>query len=110
MSDEERLREALKLLAAELTANNENDLGRMVSESASDSGRALHEFLRSNELWGGAGSIADQAGMSTERAEGRRNIERALINLGELQMSLGINNQRTASWVEAFKSWADAGI
>jgi hypothetical protein len=33
--------------------------------------RLLREFLRSNELWGGAGSIADQPfeGRSTQRKE-----------------------------------------
>lgn len=110
VSDEERLRESLNKLAFVLKENKENALARMVSKSASGSRYGLEEFLRSNELWGGSGSIADQAGMRSGRTKGTRNIERALINLGELQMSLGINNQRTASWVEVFKSWADDGI
>jgi hypothetical protein len=48
-------------------------------------------FLSSNELWGGAGSIADQAGLDHGRA-GRRLIEAVLIQLGETQLARGIAN------------------
>src|SRR5271165_1888724 len=63
--------------------------------SARDAARGsdddLQTFLVSNELWGGAGSIADQG-------RGRR-IERKLIELGRLQMQLGMVNARTVMWV-----------
>lgn len=61
---------------------------------------ALEAFLRSNELWGGSGSIADQAGTA---------VQEALIGLGQLQMRKGITNARTEMWVEAFREWRSKG-
>ena len=73
------------------------------------SGGERDQFLVSNELWGGAGSIADQAGIDVGRS-GRREIESALIDLGEEQIRRGLVNPRTASWVDTFKKWRRDGI
>ncbi|HYU07937.1 MAG TPA: hypothetical protein VEK77_01005 [Gemmatimonadales bacterium] len=70
----------------------------------------LRAFLTSNELWGGAGSIADQAGITGGPTDGRRAIEAALVNLGEVQITLGLLNERTKTWVEAFKHWQRDGL
>ncbi|MDQ8205747.1 hypothetical protein [Pelagicoccus sp. SDUM812003] len=68
-------------------------------------------FLKSNELWGGAGSIADQAGVSTGLGrEKRRRIEESLVKLGDAQISKGITNPRTQMWVSAFKKWKESNI
>jgi hypothetical protein len=67
-------------------------------------------YLRSNELWGGAGSVADQAGIGGGRTEARRRIERALIALGTEQIRAGLVNVRTANWVAAFTKWQESGI
>ena len=72
----------------------------------------LDVFLTSNELWGGAGSIADQAGTTRagERTEGRREIESILIQPGNKQIATGNVNPRTAMWVDAFTKWKKEGI
>ncbi len=70
---------------------------------------AINSFLTSNSLWGGAGSVADQAGIDGGR-EARRKIEGLLIPLGEFQISLGVVNPRTKSWVEVFKEWEKNNI
>ena len=62
------------------------------------------QFLVSNALWGGAGSIADQAGIDGGRVV-RRRVEQALIDLGEEQVRSGKLNIRTASWVDVFRVW-----
>jgi hypothetical protein len=67
-------------------------------------------FLVSNELWGGAGSIADQAGLGSGRGSNRLDIENALISLGRRQLSIGKANLRTDMWVSTFESWAAHGI
>ena len=71
----------------------------------------FQEFLTSNTLWGGAGSIADQAGDSSgARSEARRDIEQVLVRLGREQIRSGHVNERTAMWVDAFEKWARNGI
>jgi hypothetical protein len=61
-------------------------------------------------LWGGSGSIADQAGLALGRRDGRRRIEQALIALGEEQIRTGHVNIRTAPWVGTFKDWQARGL
>ncbi|MDB5335273.1 MAG: hypothetical protein JWN70_892 [Planctomycetaceae bacterium] len=68
----------------------------------------LNDFLVSNDLWGGAGSIADEACVSGPRST-RRKIEGALIELGNAQIQSGLVNVRTESWVQAFEQWAESG-
>lgn len=55
--------------------------------------------LVSSDLWGGAGSVADQALLSFPEA--RRQLETLLIRLGREQMRLGRVNVRTEMWVSA---------
>jgi hypothetical protein len=71
---------------------------------------SLLAFLTSDALWGGSGSIADQAGLALGRRNGRRRIEQALIALGEEQIREGHVNIRTASWVDTFKDWQARGL
>lgn len=63
----------------------------------------LEQLLVSNEIWGSSGSIADQAGVSTQRTVQRRDIEQALVELGLEQIKLGKVNRRTEMWVSAFQ-------
>jgi hypothetical protein len=72
-------------------------------------GPRLDAFLASNELCGGSGSIADGAG-GGERSEGRRRIERILIQLGKEQMRTVNVNPLTEMWVTAFSKWEEAAI
>ena len=80
----------------------------LVGEALSGSDDALESFAVSNTLWGGAGSIADQAGVDPDRTE-RRKIEAALIALGEEQITAGLVNVRTRMWVDVFKQWQREG-
>lgn len=61
----------------------------------------LWTFLCSNELWGGAGSIADQALVEHEVL--RKRLEFLLIEIAELQSKAGRVNMRTEMWVTSFK-------
>ena len=92
------------------------DCGALVSaaaveEAISGSEEEVDAFLISNELWGGSGSIADQAGMYAGlRTDDTRKIERALVQLGKEQIRKGKVNPRTATWIAAFEKWEKAGI
>ena len=96
-------------LIRELEAAGDSSLSDVVNGTAGANDTDLEAFLRSNELWGGAGSIADQAAVSAPR-EIRRRVESALINLGREQMRLEVKNPRTDSWVEVFSEWQRQGI
>lgn len=64
----------------------------------------LKEFLVSNDLWGGSGSIADDR--VTDDPKNRKKIENVLIQIGSIQMRYGFVNVRTEMWVSAFKDWS----
>lgn len=106
------MREHLKHLARLLRENGEGVRAARVEDAIADLDQALDMFLRSNELWGGAGSLADCAGMMGigQRTDGRREIEHVLIQLGNEQIRAGNVNPRTEIWVEVFREWEKAGI
>jgi hypothetical protein len=97
--------EHLEALVRLLRENGENLWAVMVEDAMTGSQAGLDAFLASNELWGGSGSIADGAG-GGQRSEGRRRIERILIQLGKEQMRTGNLNPRT----EMFSKWQEEGI
>jgi hypothetical protein len=68
-----------------------------------DSG--LREFLVSNDMWGGSGSVADDR--VTDDTKLRRKIENLMIQIGSIQMRNGFVNARTQMWVTAFKDWSE---
>ncbi len=76
-----------------------------IRKAISGDSNALWSFLLSNELWGGAGSIADQA--ITNNDADRKYLEALLIDLGEIQLKAGKLNDRTEMWVTAFKEWKE---
>jgi hypothetical protein len=94
-----------RLLSALQDANEGQFLDLVTSVLAADQS-TRNRFLVSNELCGGAGSIADQAGVGPDTGrQKRRQVEQALIHLGEEQARIGVLNSRTLSWVETFKHW-----
>jgi len=104
------VREHLKGIARLLRRNGEPVLALPLETATAGSDKVLNAFLVSDDLWGGAGSLADSALVQNGRREGRRRIEELLIALGEEQMRRGLTNVRTASWVAAFTKWRDAGV
>ncbi len=104
----DKYRLALQKLADVLEQTEEHRFAAIVREQTNGDDAALTAFLISNELWGGAGSIADQAGMKDRKA--RRPIEQALIELGELQSKDGLINTRTLMWTSVFREWKSKGI
>ena len=102
-------RELLAALKHILVQNNESRFVSAVDGAIAGSDERLEAFLVSNELWGGPGSIADEAGVDLGR-KGRRPIEAALLRLGDAQLQAGLVNVRTASWVDAFRLWQNQGI
>jgi hypothetical protein len=61
----------------------------------------LWTYLVSDELWGGAGSVADQAILDSPG--GRSELESLLVRLGREQLVAGRINCRTEMWVTAFE-------
>lgn len=61
----------------------------------------IWEFLCANELWGGAGSVADQALLNNNSL--RNKLEKLLIEIGAFQQKAGRMNVRTEMWVSAFR-------
>jgi len=106
--DSDKVEAILAEIANLLEAGQEYLFALRVRHALSDSAPTLQEFLRSNELWGGAGSIADAplAGRSAQRKE----LERLLIKLGRIQLTHGNANIRTKNWVEVFEIWHQRGI
>jgi hypothetical protein len=104
----EEIRDKLKQLLDLLRSGNEIFLSNQVEDALAESDDNLRIYITSNELWGGAGSIADQA--LGESRESRRKIEAILAELGELQMKVGIVNERTEMWALAFRKWQKQGL
>jgi hypothetical protein len=82
------------------SGNASND---RIYKALSSDDNELWSYLTSNELWGGAGSIADQA--LFENKDLRKRLEKLLIELGDMQIALGKVNVRTEMWTSAFKKW-----
>jgi hypothetical protein len=104
------LRELLNRLADALGQCGDDDYVAVVMGALSSPDESLLAFLTSDALWGGSGSIADQAGLALGRRDGRRRIEQALIELGAEQIRVGHVNIRTAPWVGTFKEWQARGL
>jgi hypothetical protein len=103
------MRKYLESLARLLRENGEGERAVMVEDALTGPDAEIGAFLASNELWGGSGSIADCAG-GADRSEGRREVERLLVQLGNEQMRSGNVNPRTEMWVATFTTWEKAGV
>lgn len=79
-----------------------NDIAR-IRTALGGSDIELRVFLESNELWGGAGSIADQAGMDLP-SDAQPRFHAALYQLGQEQLRNGIANVRTQAWVDFLRA------
>jgi hypothetical protein len=105
------MRTTLSQLAAALDECGQSTMAAQARVAAAGTDAELRAFLTSNELWGGAGSIADQGGMKEgKRTDKTRKVESVLIRLGTEQLTDGAANVRTAGWVNTFQQWANSGI
>ena len=93
----------LERLRDMITSAGEHAYTNEIDAALSGDDAALVAFLTSNTLWGGAGSIADQA-CGTSR-ETRRRLEQLLASLGREQLRLGHANPRTEMWTSTFEQW-----
>jgi len=109
-SGDDRLRDLLSLLRDTLRENDSltDHYAEQIDAALAGDDAALEAFLVSNLLWGGMGSMPDEAGLNWGR-EARRPIEAAFVALGEEQLRCGIVNPRTAHWVSAFRDWQEHG-
>jgi hypothetical protein len=90
-------------LGSLLRAGGEHAYADLVEQTLAGGDHAVEALLLSDELWGGAGSIADQAFFrDTQR---RKELELLLIKLGRLRMKTGKVDPRTTMWVTAFEQW-----
>jgi hypothetical protein len=95
-------------IASLLEGGGEYRYVAIVRKALGSSQDQLNEFLRSNDLWGGSGSIADSCLLADREA--RSELEYLLIRLGRLQEQSGLLNVRTIMWVQAFEQWRAAGL
>jgi hypothetical protein len=105
----DEIRAKLGKLLGILRAADEDDLAVQVEDALSGSDSDVKLFVTSDCLWGGAGSIADQAG-GGHRSESSRRLEAILAELGGIQMRHGIVNARTESWTSTFRAWQRDGV
>jgi hypothetical protein len=104
------LRDKVRDLALALRDGGESRFADHAEAAAAGNEEQLLAFLTSNDLWGGAGSIADQAAGGGERTPQRRKIEAILVALGHEQLRNGNANVRTKMWISAFGEWERRGI
>lgn len=102
------IRDKLHKLLSLLREGNENYPANQIEDALAGPDDDLESYITSNELWGGAGSVADQ--VLVEDRAARRKVEAVLADLGEIQMKKGIVNVRTEMWTSAFRKWQKEGI
>ena len=107
------MRDTLSEIADLLDAGQELSFAIEVRDKLNGSEERLEQFLVSNELWGGSGSLADSAFVfdpnhpdsPEKRKSSAKVFQRLMIKLGRAQIAAGQVNVRTLMWVEAFESW-----
>ncbi len=101
-------RALLRELVEPLAAVEGGAMASLVARALEGSDAELEMFLRSDDLWGGAGSIADQ-GFIEGPHEMRVGGIKAMVALGNLQVERGVTNVRTEMWVRTFEKWLRDG-
>ena len=101
MAEEHMLRDLLREISALLERHNASS--NALFEALHGDEEKLWAYLVSNDLWGGAGSIADQPLL--EMPEERKRLDALMILLGREQIRIGRVNVRTQMWVSTFEKW-----
>ena len=73
-----------------------------------ESEESIWQYLESNEVWGSAGSLADQG--LFENKELRPKLEDLIVELGEFQQKEGRVNSRTESTIQVFRNWKEERV
>ncbi|MFA5144021.1 MAG: hypothetical protein WC522_07660 [Candidatus Omnitrophota bacterium] len=97
----QKIKETLEKISEVLKKGNEDNYTELIYNALNGQQDKLWEFLVSNELWGGAGSIADQALL--DKKELRKKLNEFLVELGNMQINVNKVNDRTEMWVTALK-------
>ena len=100
MEEAPGLRPILHEIADLLQEGGERFAADQVRAALSASDERLRAFVVSNDLWGGAGSIADQSLIDDQLR--RHKLEDLLGALGRIQVGLGSTNPSTEMWLTAF--------
>lgn len=100
----EIIRSTLIRLESTLKAAGDERAAARITRALSGTDEALVRFLQSGDLWGGMGSIADQAACCAPR-EVKRECEALLADLGEAQAAAGIGNAGAEKWAGVFREW-----
>ena len=97
--NEKSVKKILSEICELLIECGESHKTQLVQRALEGNEEKLANFLVSNELWGGAGSIADEACL--EDNQKRESLKKLLIKLGKIQIRAKIVNGRTSMWVTA---------
>ena len=97
----QKIKETLEKISKILKKGNEDYYAELIYNALNGQQDKLWEFLVSNELWGGAGSIADQALL--DKKELRKKLNEFFIELGNMQINVNKVNDRTEMWVTALR-------
>ena len=97
-------RDKLSELMRLLRETGDDHSANQIEGALVGSDESLRAYLVSNELWGGAGSIADQGGLNGSD-DFRSQIQAQMLHIGRMQMSMRMVNVRTEMWVDAFEHW-----
>jgi hypothetical protein len=108
MSDDSQIRRWLLDLADTLDSGDEESQAVIVRKALRGPQDKFEEFLVSNTLWGGSGSIADQACIADQVR--RTRVEDLLVSVGIWQIEAGRINPRTKMWIGAFQHRAESGV
>ena len=104
----DRIRALLEQVRDLLSVAGEHRFAGDVDAALASCDDTVAAFVMSNELWGGAGSIADQA--LSGRSPARRQLEQLLIELGREQAARNQTNPRTQIWTSVFREWHTQNI
>jgi hypothetical protein len=87
----------------------------LVALASSDEAEFWRRF-NTNEIWGGAGSLADQflsSAQSTNTAELHDDqvaFRKAMVSLAAIMRAKGMNNSRADDWAKTFELWNALGL
>ena len=110
----ERLRAIHQILHHHADQGSADTVAKLVSLYEKDRD-SFWDLLTSDEVWGGAGSLADKAMLSSPRSDAERRRDRhlvwsELVGIADEMEAAGRLNERTLMWASAFRGWLREGL